>query len=228
MLNHIDLSVSYERKVNWQTMRLRQVHLAIGLVLVIIAIVIVGAFNSAKWVNVPNDTPWIGPDCRAIEQQRPHFSWNNGVSHEVRWLGTNGVRYDMDEVARVCERFLKSEHVGIDSTRPRFQESTAWKTIVSLSPTIVLTVTADIAKSQKGWLLGTNHSTREFGAPVASPGYDCGTVVFYNADVFWFSPDLGLGPKPVTFGSDGLAEIAFPGGTLELQIEGEICKITRK
>jgi len=133
---------------------------------------------------------------------------------------TNTV-YNMDLIANACEQFLRSTEPmeGADG-RPH-----DWKTIVCLSPAIALVVPPDLDKVSKGDLLGTNHAVRTFGP--TSGGYDCGTLLLYNTGMLWFSPDLKQRPELVSFGADGSAEIKFLGGTLKLQIRGDICTTQR-
>jgi hypothetical protein len=201
---------------------LRHICLVSGLG-ILAAIVMFAVHSSSRWVAVSNDSPWSGSNYQAKEQQRKGFNWNAGILNRSRWLDTNGVVYDMELIAHQCERFLMSANRDSKSNTTPTQEALPWKTIVSISPTVALIVPSDPVKSRKGWLLGTNHPVRTFDS-----GYDCGTRVLFNVGMSWFSPDLAIGPEPISFDRHGFAEIKLNDGKLELKIEGETCRIERK
>lgn len=203
------------------------VGVAIAVLIIISLLVVLVIFGGPRWKVVSNDTPWIAPNKQLIEEQRPHFKWNEGFSKELRWTGLESREYDLDSVAVVCEQFFRSSISN--SPLPNDSSNTlgSWKTIVSLSPTIVLVVPADLEKAKMGWLLGTNHPVREFGSSWESGRYDCGTTLFYNPGLRWFSPDLKQPPELVRFGSNGSAQILIPDGKLELQIQEKICTVRR-
>lgn len=181
----------------------------------------------SRWKTTSTDTPWIGPDQQAIEQSKRHRHYVQST-WEIRWLGTNKQIYIPVTVASEAEQFLVSASPGSNAPTALNPTTWPWKTIVSLSPTIVLLVPSDPVKAKKGDLLGANHSGRSFGNFKNATSYDCGSVVLYNEGMYWFSPDLAIQPQPVNFSTNGTAEIKLPNGKLELSIQGEICKVRRK
>jgi len=181
----------------------------------------------SDWKNASTDTPWIGPGRQAVEQSKRHRHFV-ASTWEVRWLGTNGQIYVPETVASEAEQFLVTTLPGSNAPTALNPISRTWKTIVSLSPTVVLVTPSDPVKAKKGDLLGVNHSSRQFGNFRNATSYECGSTVFYNEGMYWFSPDLQSQPKFVAFSTNGTAEIKLPDGKLELSIQGDVCRVLRK
>lgn len=150
-------------------------------------------------------------------------------SYEYRWIGPDNRIYTPDTVANEAEEFLVSTSSGSNLPPALNRDSRPLKTIVSLSPTVILMVPTSKEDPRQWTLLGPNHPVRFFGAPDSwnTSGYDCGATVFYDERMHWFSPDLQCEPQPVAF-TNGTAEIQLPDGRLALSVEGQVCRIRRE
>ncbi len=205
-----------------------QIRVAIRLCLVLM----IGLFatSCSRWHKVSTDTPWIAGGKQASEFQRRKSSLlevaiGPATYYETIWKSGDKT-FDPYAIARATDEFLRSTPYGLSITGN--QKPPPWGTIVSIEPTIALLVPSDSVKAKKGWLLGTNHPVRSIGPWKHGPGFNYGSVVMYNDGMRWFSPDLRHEPELVAFSTNGVARINFPGGSLELFVLGEICRVTRK
>jgi hypothetical protein len=181
----------------------------------------------SKWATIQDDTPWAGPQTRAIPERRAQRFIAEHPEYEYRWIATDGQVFDVREVAIQAGSFL----LGTAAGRQLNPHSPPWFTIVSITPVVVLIVPTNLAQVPLGDLLGS-HQPEELPMNVSPDGAgfraEHGTITFYNPGIRWFSPDLKKPPTDLVFSAEGVAEISLPDGKLEIRHIGQTCKIARK
>lgn len=195
---------------------------------------------TAKWEESRIDGPWVAPGVHAREFTRSYFA---GLMHtsdasETVWTTANGSRRDVLGTVDSVEQHLKK--LGYFDQWPESQASSGAYTlrlapftfhIVAIDPAVVLMVPHDYG-NPKG-----NRSTRDiFGSqPKQSRGsrymlnpVEYGTSLPYHSEILWFSPDLGIAPKPLTRLSDSEQELVHKRIRLVTKRAGDVWTTRRE
>lgn len=181
---------------------------------------------SRPWEKVNDDTPWVGPNLRAVQERRVPGFFDEYKPSDFRWVGPDGKVFARLDVARQAGSYLLDTEVG-RALKPESGQF-PWMTIVSVDPTVVLMVPVNMEQVKLGDLLGRTRQIEELPmVPGGAIHCDYGTTTFHNPGIRWFSPDLKRPPTDLKF-SEGVGEIPLPDGKLEVRWQGQVCKIIRK
>jgi len=194
-----------------------------------IMVALLSCYAYGPWKEFPEGDPlWCGPGERAVREARSvEFITAGG---EVRWGTSKGEYLIPKDVARDGIRYL--EETGVINKVRGYGSSYSYDygsysgsdvILVSVKPSVFILADAPL-NEQRRWyrnrrilLIGTDQER----------GVEYGTQVPYSDHLFWFSPDLKTGVRPVLPAAGGGLRINFGEEGLSFSKKADVWTVSR-